>query len=57
MFGSIVACALICLMCLGQQVLIANGTLEADRKPTTIEGCSCFNTSLIQSDQIIEENR
>ncbi|XP_045471431.1 sodium-coupled monocarboxylate transporter 1 [Harmonia axyridis] len=44
-FGSIVAVALITLMCIGQQISIASGSLEQIRKETSISGCSNVTTT------------
>lgn len=53
MFGSLVAAGLITLMCIGQQVAIANGTFEETIKPTSIEKCQCLNlTQMVPRDII-----
>lgn len=55
MFGSLVAVALITLMCIGQQVAIANGNFEDETKPTSIEKCQCLNLTHIAEKEIILE--
>ncbi|CAH0557553.1 unnamed protein product [Brassicogethes aeneus] len=57
MFGSIIACALITLMCIGQQISIANGVYDEESKPTSIEHCVCLNTTLLYSNKPVIEHR
>ncbi|CAH2011660.1 unnamed protein product [Acanthoscelides obtectus] len=52
-FGATVATCLITLMCIGQQVAIANGTFEEQVKPTSIENCCCLNITKIGTKDII----
>ncbi|XP_044266607.1 sodium-coupled monocarboxylate transporter 1-like [Tribolium madens] len=51
-FGSVIAVCLITVMCVGQQVAIANGDLIEESKPTNIDNCTCFNASLLQDEKI-----
>lgn len=44
-FGSIVAVALITVMCIGQQISIANGFLTEPNKPISVEKCSFNETT------------
>ncbi|KAJ8951905.1 hypothetical protein NQ318_019884 [Aromia moschata] len=55
LFGSAVAVGLITVMCIGQQVGIADGTFKEDTKPTSIEECSCLNVTAIGQKNIIDE--
>lgn len=45
-FGSLVAVAVITLMCIGQQIYIASGSLQEVRKETCISGCFGATTEL-----------
>ncbi|XP_063913872.1 sodium-coupled monocarboxylate transporter 2-like isoform X2 [Zophobas morio] len=47
--GSITATALITLMCIGQQVAIANDSLTEQTKYISTNNCSCFNTTELKA--------
>ncbi|VEN50359.1 unnamed protein product [Callosobruchus maculatus] len=55
-FGATVATCLITLMCIGQQVAIANGTFEEKTKPTSIENCCCLNVTKIGTKDVIPDS-
>nr|CAH7751225.1 unnamed protein product [Callosobruchus chinensis] len=55
-FGATVATCLITLMCIGQQVAIANGTFEEKSKPTSIENCCCLNVTKIGTKDVIPDS-
>ncbi|XP_015835571.1 sodium-coupled monocarboxylate transporter 1 isoform X2 [Tribolium castaneum] len=46
LLGSMIAVCVISVMCVGQQIAIANGDLVEESKPTTVDNCTCFNASL-----------
>ncbi|KAL3283630.1 hypothetical protein HHI36_006769 [Cryptolaemus montrouzieri] len=56
-FGSLVAVAVITLMCIGQQIYIAEGHLQEESMPTSIQGCDNMNSTLnisIEPETLIE---
>lgn len=49
LFGSIMAMALITVMCIGQQMSIANGDFQQEVKQTSIEHCPCMQNNTMDS--------
>ncbi|XP_018569267.1 sodium-coupled monocarboxylate transporter 1-like isoform X2 [Anoplophora glabripennis] len=53
-FGSLVAVALVTLMCIGQQISIANGTMKDDTKPMSTEKCPCYDQTVTEVSNVSE---
>ncbi|KAJ8917425.1 hypothetical protein NQ315_005471 [Exocentrus adspersus] len=56
LFGSVVAVAFITVMCIGQQISIANKSLVYPIKPVSVAKCPCCDEVLVETPQGAEPN-